>query len=192
MSKPETQRKLDQAERHVAEGDQARALRVLDTVYLDVQPTHDLAGVRRAIAILAGIDESAIGQGNRKARRLRSEFAELERSYASQEAQDTVASGVGGAGQVAAGSPPAAYGSIDGHRAYPGWIDTVVVFLWVFLVIELIAGVIVALATDRAVYRVVAIGAAVFWATMIGAIIAVIVLLERILQTGIRQSAADA
>lgn len=192
MSKPETQRNLDQAERHVTGGDEAKALRVLDTVYLDVQPTHDLASVRRAIAILAGIEESAIGQGNRKARRLRSEFAELERSYASQEARDTVASGEGGGGQVPGGSPLAAHASADGRRAYPGWIDTVVGCLWVFLVFELIAGVIVAVATDRTAYRVVAIGVAVFWATMISSIIAVIVLLERILETAIRQSSPDA
>ena len=77
-----------------------------------------------------------------------------------------------------------------GRRRSLAWIDSLIVILGLFVVLELIGGVVVALGADNANAKIAAIAAAVIGATMLLALIAVIRLLQAIERNS--QPAAEA
>ncbi|HEX3332123.1 MAG TPA: hypothetical protein VHS27_19520 [Gaiellales bacterium] len=70
------------------------------------------------------------------------------------------------------------------------WIDSLIVILGLFVVLELIGGLVVALGADNANAKIAAIAAAIIGATMLLALIAVIRLLQAIERNS--QPAAEA
>jgi hypothetical protein len=147
---------IAQAERDAESGDPASALRALERAYVPVQKARDVETSERALALARRLaEESSLGGGDRrKARGIVSWYQMLVRGHAQ-----------GGAPSV----PPSLT-----------WIDSLVVILSLFVVLELIGGVLVAVGSDSANARIAAIAAAIIGATMLLALIAVIRLLQAI------------
>jgi len=152
-----------QAERDAESGDYSSALKALERAYAPVQKSRDSEITERALALARSLaDERSLGGGGRrKARGIVSWYDHLARGHAH-----------------------------GGGRRSLAWIDSLIVILGLFVVLELIGGVVVALGADNANAKIAAIAAAIIGATMLLALIAVIRLLQAIERNS--QPAAEA
>jgi hypothetical protein len=155
-----------EAEREAQAGATGAALRALDRAYVPVQTPRDLATVRRAVALARRIQSGSTltGRERRKVRNIVEAYEELERSYSSP------------AARAAAALPP------RGPRPLPslGWVDGLVAVLGCFTALVLVGGLVVLVEANTATARVATVAGAVFWATILGALIAIIRLLQAI------------
>jgi hypothetical protein len=156
---------IAQAERDAESGDMGAALRGLDRAYLPVQRPRDLASVQRALTLARRIqaETTLTARERRQARSMVESYAELERSY-SRPARAVV---------TAQPRAPRGLPSLE-------WIHGLVGILAVFIILVLVGGLLLASAASTANERVAAIGGAIFWATVLAALIAVIRLLQAI------------
>jgi hypothetical protein len=147
---------IAQAERDAEGGDSASALKALERAYGPVQRARDGETAERALALARRLadEQSLSGAERRKARGIVSWYQILVRGHA----------------QSAARGLPRSL----------AWIDSLVVILGLFVVLELIGGVLVAVGSDSANARIAAIAAAIIGATMLLALIAVVRLLQAI------------
>jgi hypothetical protein len=154
-----------QAEREAEGGNAEAALKALERAYVPAQRPRDIETIRRALALAERIaaDEHADARDRRKAQRIAGWYETLvwdaEHSPARQ------------VGRPAAGrnGPPSL-----------AWIDSLVALLSVFVVLELVGGLLVTAAASTANQRIAAIAGAVFGAAMLLALLAIIRLLQAI------------
>jgi uncharacterized membrane protein len=157
---------IAQAERDAEAGAMGAALRALDRAYVAVQTPRDVASVQRALTLARRIqaEPTLTGRERRRARSMVESYAELERSY-SRPAPRAVA--------TVAPRPPRGLPSLE-------WIHGLVGILAVFIALVLIGGLVLASAASTANERVAAIGGAIFWATILAALVAILRLLQAI------------
>ncbi|HEY3765313.1 MAG TPA: hypothetical protein VGL44_09150 [Gaiellales bacterium] len=173
---------IDRAESHLVEGDAAAARSSLEKAYIPVQGDRDLAAVRRALALVREVETAAAtgSRERRKARRIGGWYAELEPSYA-MTAPLRLGASAGGSTGGTGGDGPSATGAA-GHGPSLEWIDGLIGILGIFTILELIGGGLIAAEADATTSKVAGIAGAVFAATMLLALIAILRLLQRIEQ----------
>ena len=154
-----------QAEQDAGRGDYRSAVRALELAYVPVQRPRDVETIERALALARRIaaEERADGRDRRKAERSVAWYETLAWDAAHSPARQVRQPPSRPAG------PPAL-----------AWIDGLVVILSLFVVIELVGGVAVASAASTANERIAAVAGAIFGATMLLALIAVIRLLQAV------------
>jgi hypothetical protein len=153
-----------EAEREAESGNHENALKAVERAYVPVQKARELELTDRALAVTRRLaDEPALGgRERRKARGIVSWYELLVRGHAQSAAQAARAS-------AARPFPPSL-----------AWIDGLVVVLGLFVGLDLIGGGLVAIAADATNERISAIAGAIFAATMMLALIAIIRLLQAI------------
>ena len=151
------------AEREAESGNHASALKALERAYVPVQKAGDLETTERALALARRIadDDELTGSERRKARGIVGWYEVVVRGHSHNAAR---------AARVSAGRLPASL----------AWIDGLVVILGLFVALDLIGGVLVAVAAGTTNERISAIAGAAFAATMLLALIAIIRLLQAV------------
>ena len=147
---------IAQAQRDAEGANPANALRALEQAYVPVQKARDIETAERALALARRLAEKqSLGGGERrKARGIASWYEMLVRGHA--------------------------HSAARGFSHSLAWIDSLIVILSLFVVLELVGGVLVAMGADNANIRIAEIAAAIIGATMLLALVAVIRLLQAI------------
>jgi hypothetical protein len=154
-----------QAEREAGGGECRGALKALERAYVPAQRPRDIETIQRALALARRIaeEEHAEARDRRKAQRIAGWYETLVWDAEHAPAPELRRPAAGRTG------PPSLV-----------WIDTLVVVLDGFVVLELVGGLLVAAAASTANERIAAVAGAIFGAALLLALIAVIRLLQAI------------
>jgi hypothetical protein len=156
---------VTQAEREAEGGEYQGALTALERAYVPAQRPRDIETIQRALALARRIaaEEGAEARDRRKAERIAGWYETL----------------VWDAEHAPA---PAARRPAGGRTGPPSlaWVDSLVALLGVFVVLELVGGLLVTAAASTANQRIAAIAGSIFGAALLLALIAVIRLLQAI------------